>query len=171
MSVRTLIVDGYNVIHSASPYRELAERDDLAAARTALLGDVAAYAAGEWRASVVFDGASNVLSTGEPHEMLGVTVIFSPHGASADSVVERLAREARERGDTVEVVTSDAETQWAVMGGAVMRRSSAEFVSEMRREDDERVDDAGRRPGRVTIEERIAEDVRGTLERWARGEV
>lgn len=168
--MRTLIVDGYNVIRLTPPYRDLADRDDLEAARAMLVADVAAYSQGEWSATVVFDGGGNPLSTGDPHDMLGVKVIFSPHGADADSVIEGLARRSRERGETVEVVTSDAQTQWAVMGGSVARRSSAEFAQELRYSDAEWREHAPAGSSASRIEDRIPDDVRRTLERWARGE-
>lgn len=167
---RMLIVDGYNVIRQTPPYRDLAERDDLDAARTALIADVAAYAHGVWESTIVFDGGGNPLSTGEPHTVAGVRVIFSPFGVTADSIIESLAREARSRGAAVDVVTSDAQTQWAVVGGSVARRSSAEFARELRLDEQDREDHRPLAKGRVPIEDRIAEDVRLVLERWARGE-
>jgi len=167
--VKVLLVDGYNVLRMTPPYRELAERD-LDSARVALVSDVAAFAADEWDATVVFDGAGNPHSTGEPHDAAGVHVIFSPHGQDADTVIERLAREARDRLLVTEVVTSDAQTQWAVMGGVVTRRSSAEFAGQLRANDSEWREhlEAGRRSS--PVEERIAADVRDTLAKWARGQ-
>lgn len=165
---RKLLVDGYNVIRQTPPYVHLAERDDMEAARAALVADVAAYAGSEWDATVVFDGGANPRSTGEPHEMLGVQVVFSAYGMSADTVIEGLARSARDSGHRVEVVTSDAQTQWAVMGGGVARRSAGEFAGELHRE---RADWAEHTPsGRVTarLEDRIPARVRAELERWAR---
>lgn len=169
MARGVLIVDGYNVIRSTIPYRDLAERVDLEAARTALLNDVASYAHGEWSATVVFDGGRNPHSTGEPHDLAGIEVIFSPFGVSADSVIEGLARTARNAGEAVEVVTSDAQTQWAVMAASVARRSSAEFASELRGEAQERAEHTPSGQGRVPLEDRIDEDVRRVLQRWARG--
>jgi predicted RNA-binding protein with PIN domain len=81
--VRTLIVDGYNVIRRTPPYRQIAE-NDFDAARSALVSDVAAFAHGEWNATVVFDGHGNPHSDGLPHEVSGVTVVFSPFGVDAD---------------------------------------------------------------------------------------
>lgn len=166
--MKRLIVDGYNVIHSTATYAAVAERG-LDSARAALLADVAGYAASGWHATIVFDGGSNPESRGEVHEVAGVDVIFSPFRTEADAVIEKLAREARERGDEVHVVTSDAQTQWAVFGSSVMRRSSAEFAGEI---GDERAawDEhslSGSRGSRV--EERIDPDVRAVLEKWARG--
>ena len=69
-----------------------------------------------FRATVVFDGHNNPGSDGRPHTIAGVTVIFSRYGCDADSVIESLSRTAREAGDDVVVVTSDAQTQWTVLG-------------------------------------------------------
>lgn len=166
---RWLVVDGYNVIHQTPPYADLAE-DDLDAARAALVDDIAAFAAGEWRAVVVFDGHGNPRSDGTPHEHSGVTVVFSPYGVDADAVIERYARTARDAGDEARVVTSDAQTQWAVMGGSVARCSSAEFASEVRSFAEEWRENSPRGEMRAPIESRIDAHTREVLDRWARGE-
>ncbi|MCL2818821.1 MAG: NYN domain-containing protein [Actinomycetia bacterium] len=127
-----MIIDGYNVIRQTAPYHALAERGDLDQARDALIGDVAALATKNTKVTVVFDGTNNPNSVGEPVNQLGVTVIFSAHGRSADSVVEKLSHQMRDRGDSVEVITSDATIQWTVMSGNVMRKSSREFAGELR---------------------------------------
>lgn len=168
--MRLLIIDGYNVIRATEPYRDIAERDDLESARSALVSDVAGYVHGERRATVVFDGAGNPRSSGEPHEVCGVTVIYSPHGMTADSVIERLARAARADGFEVEVVTSDAQTQWTVLGESVVRTSSSAFGTEMSWDKEELREHGTQGRGRVPIADRLDADLRDRLERWARGE-
>ena len=167
--MKVLLVDGYNVVRCTPPYRELAA-EDLASAREALVSDVAAYAQSEWDATVVFDGGGNPESTGIPHRVAGITVVFSRYGHTADSVIESLARAARERGAHVEVVTSDAQTQWTVLGGRVVRRSSAEFSADLRVEEAEWREQVPAGSQASRIEDRIPDDVREILERWARGE-
>ncbi|HSK48338.1 MAG TPA: NYN domain-containing protein [Coriobacteriia bacterium] len=167
--MKRLFVDGYNVVRSTPPYRELAEHD-LEAAREALIFDVAAYAQGEWDATVVFDGGGNPRSDGRPHELAGITVVFSRFGVSADTVIEGLARRARERGEHADVVTSDAQTQWTVLGGRVVRRSSAEFSAELRQGRDEWSESLPAGSSTSRIEDRIDPQVRDILSRWARGE-
>jgi len=162
-------VDGYNVVRSTPPYKTLAETD-LSSAREALVSDVAAYAQGRWDATVVFDGGGNPLSDGQPHHVAGIQVVFSRFGMTADSVIERLARTARERGDHVEVVTSDAQTQWAVLGGTVARRSSAEFSAELRAEEADWRESNPSGSSCSRIEDRIDPGVKAVLDRWARGE-
>jgi len=166
--VRILIVDGYNVIRQTPPYSHLAE-NDLDSARVALIADVAAFAQGEYAATVVFDGHNNPLSSGIAHQVAGITVVFSRHGLEADSVIESLARSARERGDTAVVVTSDAQMQWTVMGGGVGRMSSAEFSGELREGDAGWREHAPAGSSRGRIEERIDPVTAETLSRWARG--
>lgn len=166
--MRHVIVDGYNVLHADAGYQRLAERD-IDAARARLVEDVAGWTAGEGRAFVVFDGAANPISTGRPHHVAGVAVIFSPAGVDADSVIESLAHRFRSEGHTVIVATSDAETQNAVMGSGAVRMSSAELARELRqsREETRTHGGSGSRSGRV--EERIDPLVRDVLFRWARG--
>jgi predicted RNA-binding protein with PIN domain len=167
--VRILLVDGYNVVRCTPPYRDLAD-GDLASAREALVSDVAAFAQDEWVATVVFDGAGNPHSDGVPHRVAGITVIFSRFGVTADSVIEKLARAAREAGHAVEVVTSDAQTQWTVLGGGVVRRSSAEFAGDLRLTESEWKECLPAGSASCRVEDRIAGDVRDVLERWARGQ-
>lgn len=166
--VRVLIVDGYNVIRQTPPYSLIAE-DDLDAARLSLISDVAAFAHGEFSATVVFDGHLNAGSDGRPHNIAGVTVIFSRFGMDADSVIEALSRTSREAGNDTVVVTSDAQTQWTVLGGTVARMSSAEFAGEIRAEDAEWRDHAPAGSSKGRLEDRIDPAVRGRLARWAVG--
>lgn len=166
---KTLIVDGYNVIRSTPPYREIAA-NDLDAARFALISDVAAYADREWDATVVFDGGSNRQSDGEPHAVVGITVVFSRHGTDADTVIEALSKKAKEQGGEIEVVTSDAQLQWSVLGGSVVRRSSAEFADELRSGEAEWREANPFGSSRARIEDMLDDATRNALEKWARGE-
>lgn len=164
-----LIVDGYNVIRQTQPYLDIAERDDWEQARDALVADVAAYVSGDTHATVVFDGTSNPTSSGVPVRLHGVSVIFSPFGLTADSVIERMARESREHAEVVEVVTSDAQTQWAVLGQRVVRRSSREFGERLADEDAERSEVLASQSSRVPVIDRISPEAREMLEKLRHG--
>ena len=166
---KVLLVDGYNVIHRTPPYDALAA-DDLDASRTALVSDVGAFAHGEWEATVVFDGAANPHSNGQPHRVAGVSVIFSAYGTEADHVIESLSRTARDRGDEVLVVSSDAQTQWTVMGGGAMRMPAGEFGDELREADRSWREHAPSGERTVRLEDLIDPAVKERLSRWARGE-
>lgn len=164
-----LIVDGYNLIFSDASYATLAA-DDLDGARARLVEDVAAYCRGEARGTIVFDGGGNPASDGTPHHIAGVLVMFSRAGETADSVIEGLASRARDRGERAVVVTSDAATQWVVMGGSVTRVSSAEFGAMLSAGAQDWASDVPPAGRRGALQERIAPEVRAALSRWAKGE-
>ena len=165
--MRTLIVDGYNVIRRTPPYTHIAETD-LDSARLALVSDVAAFAHHEFKVTIVFDGHNNPHSDGLSHNVAGVTVIFSRHGVDADSVIEGLSRAAREAGEDVLVVTSDAQMQWTVLGGGVARMSADEFAGEIRAEDAEWREHAPAGSSKGRLEDRIDSAIKDRLARWAR---
>lgn len=167
--MRILIVDGYNVVRNVASYQRLLADVDLDAARAALVSDVAAYAQGTYRATVVFDGTENPHSTGVPHETAGIRVIFSAHGIDADATIASLARAARDRGDEVVVVTSDANLQWTVLGMGCVRTSAAEFASELSVHTTETAEHAPSGSLKGTFADRLPVDVRDRLSRWARG--
>ena len=165
--MRTLIVDGHNVLRSAPRYADVVARD-IDAAREQLIADLGARAADGTDVVLVFDGAGNPSSDGTPAMVGGVTVIFSPAGVEADAVIENLAREARLAGVETEVVTSDAETRWASLGGSVTVRRASAFAQEIA--GDERgwraeADGAG---PRAPLEDRLDAETRARLERLSR---
>lgn len=130
---QVLIVDGYNVIRNNDRYAGLGADYESAStwnkAREALINDAAQVAQESYeRCTVVFDGAGNPESTGKPQRTAGIDVVFSPAGVSADSVIERLAYDARDEGFEVVVVSSDFAIQSTVFGGGVTRMSSIGFA-------------------------------------------
>ena len=162
---RLLIVDGFNVLRSASRYKNMTldmpdyDHDWFNRAREMLINDVVHYAGREWRATVVFDGGGNVESTGEVEKVGGVRVMFSPAGSSADKVIEKLAFQGRENGFEVTVVTSDASIQDTVFGLGVDRMSAEGFSQEIERYYDEvRLDDTPQVAPKRTVAGRIDAD-------------
>lgn len=163
-----LIVDGYNVIGSRLPMHEL-EAEDLDAARERLVARVAAFAHGRYRAVVVFDAAGNPRSDGTPRHVVGVAVIFTRAGHQADEVIEGLARRARERGEAVTVATSDADTQWTVLGEGALRMSARELEQAMDERAGSGAGEARLGSARAAIGERVDAETRRRLAMWARG--
>ena len=166
---KILIVDGYNVLRSGSRYRQITDPDytddAFNRAREALINDVISYVGRERSAVIVFDGARNRFSTGDPEMIGGVRIIFSPAGQSADKVIERLAHDARERSIEALVVTSDASIQDTVFGGGVDRMSANDFCREIATLYEEGEQDARPRIARKsTVSDRIDPDVRAKLE-------
>jgi len=174
--VKTLLVDGYNVLRSSGLYTHLTEttpdhtHDTFNIARQTLVSDVATFAGRDYETTVVFDGAGNPGSTGVPRNIAGINVIFSPAGVSADSVIEELAHKAVEQGREVLVVTSDAATQWTIFRGKVTRMSASGFSDEMHRIHREVVEAAESQANKRTLSDRLDNRTREALERIARGE-
>jgi len=165
--VRLLLVDGYNILRAGALYGDLVRRD-LQAARARLVDDLAAVTQGEYETIIVFDGAGNPHSDGASHHVAGVTVVFSPFGVEADTIIERRAQQAREHGVPVVVATSDATTQWTVLGDGVTRMSALELTSQLREDTQEMSGHAASGDLKGTISERIDSDVRRKLDEWAR---
>jgi len=167
-NVSLLLVDGYNVIAAAEPYRSLAS-DDLDAARAALVNDVAGVCVDSCEAYVVFDGAANENSDGTPHVVAGVTVVFSAFGHDADETIERIVMSRRVVGDEIVLVTSDAQTQWVGLGPAVRRMSAREFIDEINASRAHTQEHSSAGSSQATLADRVDVATRQTLAAWARG--
>jgi predicted RNA-binding protein with PIN domain len=174
---KVLLVDGYNVIRAGRLYEHLSERspdhasDTFNAAREALLSDVASFAGREYQATVVFDGAGNPGSAGERQSFGTIGYLFSPHGVSADSVIERLANHAAQEGREVLVVTSDATLQSTVFGHKVTRMSALGFSREIEllREDLDELSSPGKTIAQKnTLADRLDPDTAEKLRRLLR---
>ena len=108
---RDILVDGYNIIKNSPSFRAL-EAKNLAAARAALITQLASrYRHTPHRVFVVFDGdgAREQVS----HERR-ICIIYSRHNETADSVIVRLASEARSMNREVEMYSNDGEVRQAV---------------------------------------------------------
>lgn len=164
---RRLIIDGYNVLLGAPRYAADVQRD-IDSARERLIADLGARAAEGQHVTVVFDGASNPFSDGETRQVGGISVIFSPAGTDADSVIEALAAVAREAEEETEVVTSDSDTRWASAGGAVVVTRASSFAKELGADESawRREADVAARE-RATVSDRLETGVRSRLDRMA----
>ncbi len=138
------LFDGWNILH-AGGFRSQEELVDL------LAGYVATQGA---RGVAVFDGA------GPDHAVGALEVRFAPE---ADSVLERLAVEARDRGDEVVVVSSDRLIR-ETAGQDVRRRASNDFAVELA---GGRAT-AGRGVPETRVEDSLDPETRSQLERWRR---
>ena len=113
-----ILVDGYNIIKNSASFQTV-EAKNFAAARSTLITQlVSRYRHTPHRVTVVFDGdgASEQIS----HDRR-IRIIYSRHNETADSVIARLASEARQAGREVEMYSNDGEVQQAVaqQGGSV----------------------------------------------------
>jgi predicted RNA-binding protein with PIN domain len=113
-----ILVDGYNIIKNSPLFQPLEARN-LEAARAALISQLdQRYRHTPHRVIVIFDG------DGEREEVSHekrIRIIFSRYDQTADSVIARLAAEARQAGREVEMYSNDREVQQAVAhsGGGV----------------------------------------------------
>ena len=161
---KLLIIDGYNVLRSGERYLHLRDAgpdpdfadDAFNRAREALINDVVMYAGGDAEAVIVFDG--NHEPPGDAGEKVaGVRIVFSTAGSSADRVIEKLSRDARDRGIEVMVVTSDATVQNTVFGFGVDRMSANGFSRAVARDEHERsLDEAPGIAVKNTVAERLS---------------
>jgi len=164
--MRRLIIDGYNLLHSVPRYAAEADRD-IDAARQRLIADLGARAAEGQDVIVVFDGGGNPSSDGEPRQIGGVTVIFSPAGTDADAVIESLASRARQECEEAEVVTSDGATRWTSLGGPVTVTRAPSFARELEYDEREWRERHEAPRSRATVEGRIDPATRQQLDRIA----
>jgi predicted RNA-binding protein with PIN domain len=134
------LFDGFNLLHAGS-FADPRELVDQLASFVALKGA---------RGVVVFDGV------GEERTHGPLEVRYAPH---ADAVLERLAAEFRDQ-EQVCLVSSDFAVR-GTSGQAVMKRSSAAFVSEL-----EPAAQQEERPHRLA--ERLDRATRDRLERLRR---
>jgi predicted RNA-binding protein with PIN domain len=135
------LFDGHNLLHAGgfADRRELTDRlADFVAVRGA-------------RGIVVFDGAGTDVDVGP---------LSVRHAAHADSLLERLAAENRDR-ERVCLVSSDAAVR-GTSGQEVRKLSSRTFVRDL-----EHVEH--REPEAYRVGERLDEETRARLERLRRG--
>ena len=99
-----LIVDGYNLIRT-SPTLSCIDRENLEEGREALISRLADYRkVRHFPIIVVFDGTGFYhLSSGKETRM-GIKILYSPAGRTADEVIVSLAKQ---KGREYVVVTSD----------------------------------------------------------------
>lgn len=156
-----IIVDGYNIIFQDSHYKELKDVS-LELARVRLIEDLANYQSYTGnKVVVVFDAAERELSNERKGSVLGVKVIFTKKGESADSCIESLA--FRPHADrTVIVATSDYHLQRVVFGKGIYRRTPGELVSEIA-EAKEEWKQHTKEPPRSFLEDRLDDQVRKKL--------
>jgi len=107
MDPKLILIDGYNVIRN-TPGLAAAERKSLSTGREALLAQVSGrFRHTPHRVVVVFDGDG----PDERRQGLGRMgrgqVVFTRRGVTADTVIGRLAAEARSNDEPVMVCTND----------------------------------------------------------------
>ncbi|HEY0753934.1 MAG TPA: NYN domain-containing protein [Ktedonobacteraceae bacterium] len=125
---RDILVDGYNVIKRAPSFQAV-RAQGLATARAQLLVLLRnRYRHTPHQVIVVFDG--NEVHEQTSHEQR-IRIIYSRHGESADSVIARLAANARVQGREIEIYSDDLEVQRSVTSQGGSMQSTAQLEREM----------------------------------------
>lgn len=163
----TLLVDGYNLIHS-HPVLSRLVRSDMESAREGLLRELLPLASPDYfhTVLVVFDAAGWGGSEPVLEDRKGLVVVFTRRRQSADAFIEAAVR-TMVSGEEVMVATSDRVLRSVVEGygaGGVDGEALLEMAREARREirsEAERL--SGDR--RVPLEERVSPEVRRLLDR------
>jgi len=129
--VKTIFVDGYNVVNS---WPDLKQKKDVSfeGARQALIDKLHNY--GVFKACkiiLVFD-AHKVIGSLEKEEEVNknISVVFTRDGETADSYIEKKVNSLGRKREIV-VVTSDSLEQQTVFQRGAVRMSSLEFYSEV----------------------------------------
>ena len=128
--MKTIFVDGYNVINSWPELKKIKEFS-YESARRALVDDLQDYAAFQGcKIFVIFD-AYLVSGSLESTEKNGnITIVFTKEGDTADNFIERYINNIGRKAD-VSVVTSDSLQQQLIFQRGAARMSSIEFYHEV----------------------------------------
>ena len=124
-----LIVDGYNVIGCwAEAERQMWPLDVCRDKLLHLLQDYSGYSGEE--IVLVFDGYQSDKQTTTEENWAGIRLVYTRHGETADSYIERVTYELRGRRK-VRVATSDNLEQLIILGHGAVRVSAKSFHDEV----------------------------------------
>ncbi len=162
-----LIVDGYNIINDWPELIPLRE-ESMEEARNKLLNILLDHVPFAWEKIIIVYDAYRVKGHSPTvEEYGGVQVIFTAEGQTADSYIERLVMTLIGEGVAVDVASSDFMEQNIILwkgGQRVSARELRERLHTLRRE----LFSVLRPNVGSVLDERIAPQVKTTLEKWRR---
>lgn len=133
MAQRFLLIDGYNLLHAAGLARTRYGPGDFERVRTRLLRILVMRLDADERArtTVVFDAALNdARDANRQHTADLLTVIFSPQGVDADTVIEQLISKHSSPKQLV-VVSDDHRLRTAATRRRATHLSSDDFITQL----------------------------------------
>jgi hypothetical protein len=165
--LRTIFVDGYNVINSWPELNDI-KNYSFEAARQQLIETLSNYAAYKgYNIFIVFD-AHMVAGSLEKKEKISenVQVVFTKENETADSFIEKTVNRIGRRSE-VFVVTSDSLEQQITFQRGAVRMSSIEFYHEVKQIESriKRKIENKYSKQKHTLEDRIAKDMLEKLEK------
>ncbi|WP_333861713.1 NYN domain-containing protein [Clostridium sp.] len=165
--MRTIFVDGYNVINSWPELNDI-KNYSFEAARQQLIETLSNYAAYKgYNIFIVFD-AHMVAGSLEKKEKISenVQVVFTKENETADSFIEKTVNRIGRRSE-VFVVTSDSLEQQITFQRGAVRMSSIEFYHEVKQIESriKRKIENKYSKQKHTLEDRIAKDMLEKLEK------
>lgn len=125
---REILVDGYNVIQRDPSFQSARQRSFEAARHALITQLINRYRHTPHSVTVVFDGDAPQEQT--THEQR-IRIIFSRAGESADSVIARLAAQARAERRDVEMFSDDLEVQHAVKSVGGKAQTTGQLTSQL----------------------------------------
>jgi len=125
-----LIVDGYNLMHS---YRDNSALLNFDGARDKVINEVASYAGyRNFKAVVVFDAYKTEETVSRRFKSETMEIVYTRANQTADSYIEKMVHQNKDKYDII-VVSSDFALQNMVLGEGAIRKSSREFMLELKK--------------------------------------
>ncbi|SET01812.1 NYN domain-containing protein [Anaerobranca gottschalkii] len=158
-----LIIDGYNFLYGY--FKEKTKDRELTELREEIINKLLEYQkfTGE-KVILVFD-AYRVKGSWKLENVDGLEIIYTKFGQTADALIERLVKELTESHVRVTVVTSDYTQQQFVMGKGAIRKSSREFIEDIKNTENKISDKIRKNKGDLgnTLSDRIDKNTLKTL--------
>lgn len=139
----TLLVDGYNMIHSWKELKEVAD-ENIEASRHKLLEILSNYQGLTGKNIVVVFDAYRVKGIIRKEKIKYLEVVYTKEGETADQYIERYIRESN-KDTRVRVATSDGTEQVIVRGSGGLIISASDFRDEVIRVYEEAMEDFRRK--------------------------
>lgn len=168
--MKTIFVDGYNVINSWQGLREI-NTGSLENSRLKLIDILLNYGTyNDYKIFLVFDGHLQPKSLEKREKISKVLiVVFTKEGETADSFIERYVNKIGRRFEVL-VVTSDSLEQQLIFQRGAVRMSSIEFYHEVKNVEDNirNESESNHFEKRYTLEERLDKETAEKLEKMRR---
>ena len=115
---RHLLIDGANILHAWPEIAAVLRRDGDAARAQLILRAAAIHDEEAMRVTVVFDGRGEDIAVEHPSKQASLSVVFTPTGVTADTVIERMVGRSADPANCVVATDDRAERETVIAAGA-----------------------------------------------------